>query len=144
MTTLYQAAWQAPHELVGAGWAFPGRISSSGGIALEQGARSTDAAIRLILSTAPGERVMRPEFGCSLRDYVFSPLDTGTVGRVEKAVYDALVRWEPRIDVEQVTATPDHQGGCLLIDVGYTVRATNDRRNLVYPFYVIPAEEARS
>ncbi|HET9656117.1 MAG TPA: GPW/gp25 family protein [Kineosporiaceae bacterium] len=128
-------------DLIGAGWAFPGRISPSGGIALDGGAASTDAAIRLILSTAPGERVMRPEFGCSLWEHVFAPMDAGTVSLAEKAVRSALERWEPRIEVTEVRATPEPEAGRLLIRISYLLRATNDQRNLVYPFYVIPGEE---
>jgi uncharacterized protein len=134
-------AGSVPSDLVGRGWAFPGRITSSGGLALEEGHRCTDAAIRMILSTAPGERVMRPDFGCALWEQVFAPLDAGTLGMVEKAVWDALARWEPRIDVEDVTAVPDHGTARILIEIRYTVRSTNDRRNLVYPFYVIPPED---
>jgi uncharacterized protein len=126
--------------LVGTGWAFPGRITSSGGVALETGHHSTDAAIRMILSTAPGERVMRPTFGCTLWEHVFAPMDAGTLGLVEKAVDDALGRWEPRIEVEDVTAVAEAEAGRILIQIRYRVRSTNDRRNLVYPFYVIPRE----
>jgi phage baseplate assembly protein W len=126
--------------LVGTGWAFPGRITAAGGVALESGHRSTDAAIRMILSTAPGERVMRPTFGCALWEQVFAPLNAGTLGLVEKAVSDALARWEPRIDVEDVTAIPEPEQGRIVIEIRYLLRQTNDRRNLVYPFYVIPRE----
>lgn len=129
-----------PTDLVGAGWAFPGRVTSAGGVALEHGPRSAEAAIRMILSTAPGERVMRPDFGCALWEQVFSPLDVGTMGLVEKAVYDALSRWEPRIDVQNVRAAPDHDHARVLIEIDYAIRSTNDHRNLVYPFYVIPTE----
>ena len=132
---------RAGADLIGAGWAFPGRINASGGIALDRGAASTDAAIRLILSTAPGERVMRPEFGCSLWEHVFDPMDAGTVSLVEKSVRTALERWEPRIDVLDVIATPEPDAGRLLIRITYLLRATNDQRNLVYPFYVIPGED---
>jgi hypothetical protein len=126
--------------LVGTGWAFPGRITASGGVALESGHRSTDASIRMILSTTPGERVMRPDFGCALWEQVFAPMDPGTLGLVEKAVDDALARWEPRIEVEDVTAVPEPAEGRIMIRIRYRIRSTNDRRNLVYPFYVIPRE----
>ena len=134
-------AGPAASDLVGVGWAFPARVTSSGGLALAEGHRATDAAIRMILSTAPGERVMRPDFGCSLWEHVFAPIDAGTLGLVEKAVHDALSRWEPRIDVEDVTAVPDREQGRILIEIRYALRSTNDRRNLVYPFYVIPRED---
>jgi phage baseplate assembly protein W len=128
-------------DLVGTGWAFPGRISAAGGIALDSGWQSTDAAIRLILSTAPGERVMRPDFGCSLWEHVFGPMDAGSIGLMESAVRDALARGEPRIEVLDVTATPEPDRGRVSIEISYLLRPTNDERNLVYPFYVIPREE---
>lgn len=136
-----QQGTRAPVDVVGAGWAFPARTSAAGGIALDTGEAATDAAIRMILSTAPGERVMRPDFGCAMWDQVFAPMHEGTVGLVEDAVRVALARWEPRIDVEEVVATADQDGARLDIVIRYVVRTTNDERNLVYPFYVIPREE---
>ena len=82
---------------------------------------------------------MRPEFGCGVHDYVFSPTDGATAGRIAFEVRSALQRWEPRIDVEDVVIAldPDEEG-VLYIDVHYVLRSTNDRRNLVFPFYTIP------
>src|SRR4051812_49283592 len=128
-------------DLVGRGWAFPSRMTSGGGWALTGDTGSTDAAIRMILSTAPGERVMRPDFGCALWEHVFGPLDAGALGLMENAVRAALARWEPRIDVLDVTASPEPGEGQVVITIRYVLRATNDERNLVYPFYVIPREE---
>jgi phage baseplate assembly protein W len=92
------------------------------------------------MDTAPGERPMRPEFGCAVHDYVFERVDAETTGRIEDAVRSALDRWEPRVVVETIGFdTPEP--GVLLIDVRYRIKATNDLRNLVYPFYVIPEEE---
>ena len=98
-------------------------------------------AIRLILGTALGERPMRPEFGCGIHDLVFDPSDSTLAGLVAHEVRASLLRWEPRVDVEdvQVTFDPDRPG-LALIDVSYLVRTTNDRRNLVVPFYSIPEE----
>jgi phage baseplate assembly protein W len=129
-------------DLVGRGWAFPAVISAAGGLALTSGHSSIDAAIRMTLSTAPGERVMRPDFGCGLWEHAFGPLDSSALGLMESAARQALARWEPRIDVLDVTATPDPDQGRVLIDICYAIRATNDERNLVYPFYVIPREES--
>jgi phage baseplate assembly protein W len=127
--------------LVGTGWAFPGGVSSGGGVRLVSGGAEVDAAIRMILSTVPGERVMRPDFGCAMWDYVFAPIDANTLGMIEKTVRDALARWEPRITLEEVSAVPHPHEGRVSIQLAYTVRTTNDRRNLVHPFYVIPQEE---
>ena len=85
---------------------------------------------------------MRPEFGCGVHDFVFDSIDANTVGRMEEAIRTALERWEPRIEVQTVTFDLSQAGsGLLTIDIGYKVRATNTERNLVHPFYVIPAEE---
>jgi phage baseplate assembly protein W len=129
-------------EIIGSGLAFPLGVDRRGGIALARDEQDIDQAIQLILGTAPGERPMRPEFGCGVHDFVFDSIDASTVGLMEEAIREALDRWEPRISVQSVgfdLAQADN--GLLTIDIGFTVRATNTERNLVYPFYVIPAEE---
>lgn len=129
-------------EIIGSGLAFPLQVDRRGGIALARDETDIEQAIELILATAPGERPMRPEFGCGVHDFVFDSIDASTVGRMELAIRDALDRWEPRVFVETVQFNLDYVGeGRLIIDIGYRVRATNTMRNLVYPFYVIPAEE---
>jgi uncharacterized protein len=129
-------------ELLGSGLSFPLSVDRRGGIALATGEQDVDQAIEIILSTAPGERPMRPEFGCGVPDFVFDTIDAATVGRLETEVRSALDRWEPRIEVEDVDFDLTRVGdGQLLIAIGYRLRATNHRRNLVYPFYVIPEEE---
>lgn len=130
-------------EFIGSGWAFPLRVDATGGIALVSRLREIEESIRLILGTAPGERPMRPEFGCRIHDEVFSGADAATAGRIASDVRAALRRWEPRIDLQDVTVTVDAGDASILyIDVRYTVRGTNDPRNLVFPFYTIPAEVA--
>jgi phage baseplate assembly protein W len=129
-------------ELLGTGLSFPLSVDRTGGIALVAGEQDIDQAIEIILSTAPGERPMRPEFGCGVHDFVFDTIDAGTVGRLETEIRRALDRWEPRIVVEEVEFDLGRVGeGQLLINIGYRLRATNHKRNLVYPFYVIPDEE---
>lgn len=128
-------------EFVGAGWSFPVRTDATGRIALSRESREIEESIRLILATAPGERPMRPEFGCAVHDYVFAPADSSTAGSVSYAVRVALDRWEPRIEVRDVVVRYDRVDlGLLYIDVHYAVRGTNDPRNLVFPFYTIPDE----
>jgi phage baseplate assembly protein W len=128
-------------EILGSGLAFPLHVDHRGAIALVSGHEDIDQAINLILSTAPGERPMRPEFGCEIHDYIFDTLDAATISKMEAAVREALARWEPRIEVQQVEFDlADVDLGRLAFTVRYSVRATNHRRNLVYPFYVIPAE----
>jgi phage baseplate assembly protein W len=129
-------------EILGSGVAFPLQVDRRGGIALAHDETDVDQAIQLILGTAPGERPMRPEFGCGVHDFVFDTIDAGTVARMETEIRAALDRWEPRIEVQELEF--DLGGtdrGELLINIAYTLRATNHMRNLVYPFYVIPAED---
>jgi hypothetical protein len=126
-------------EFIGRGWAFPLRTDATGGIALVSREREIEEAIRLILGTSPGERPMRPEFGCRIHEYVFASADGATASAISAEVKAALRRWEPRVDVEDVVVTFDRQDASVLyIDVRYAIRRTNDRRNLVFPFYVIP------
>jgi Bacteriophage baseplate protein W len=129
-------------EIIGSGLAFPLQVDRRGGIALARDETDIEQAIELILATAPGERPMRPEFGCGVHDFVFHSVDASTVAQMEDAIRDALDHWEPRVIVESVEFNLDAvREGLLMIDIGYRVRATNTIRNLVYPFYVIPAEE---
>ena len=132
----------AQGDLIGSGWSFPVQLTPGGSVQLFSGAEEIDAAIRMILTTAPGERVMRPDFGCAMWEQVFAPINANTLGLVEQSVREALARWEPRINLDTVTARPDDSDGAVIrIEIEYHVRATNDHRNLVFPFYVIPHEE---
>ncbi|MET0771474.1 MAG: GPW/gp25 family protein [Candidatus Limnocylindrales bacterium] len=131
-------------ELIGAGWAFPLRTDATGHFALVDGTQELDEAIRLILGTAPGERPMRPEFGCGIHDLVFASPDASTAGRIAHEVRVALLQWEPRIEVLDVDIGFEAADqGVLLIDIRYQPARSNDPRNLVFPFYVIPEEHPR-
>jgi uncharacterized protein len=128
-------------EFVGRGIAFPLRIDPTGGLAVVEREREVQEAIRLILATAHGERPMRPEFGCRIHDYIFASPDLATRGRIAYEVAESLRRWEPRIDVHDVEVTSDlDERTTLYIDIAYSIRGTNDPRNLVFPFYTIPEE----
>jgi phage baseplate assembly protein W len=130
-------------DILGTGLAFPLGVDRRGGLALARDEDDVEQAISIILSTAPGERPMRPEFGCGVHDYVFDVVDAGTLGRMEEQIRTALARWEPRIDVLGIDFEHDTSAdGPLAVTIQYRTRATNDVRNLVYPFYVVPAEEA--
>jgi phage baseplate assembly protein W len=130
-------------DIHGTGLAFPLGVDRRGGIALARDGDDVEQAISIILSTAPGERPMRPEFGCAVQDYVFDVINSTTLGRMEDEIRRALARWEPRIDVLGIGFDLGASGdGRLAITIEYRLRATNDVRNLVYPFYVVPAEEA--
>ncbi|HWG72754.1 MAG TPA: GPW/gp25 family protein [Acidimicrobiales bacterium] len=128
-------------EFVGRGWAFPIRTDATGSISLVSGDRELTESIRLILGTAYGERPMRPEFGCGIHDFVFAPSDATTAGRIAHEVRASLLRWEPRIELRDVDVYPaDEDRSTLYIEIHYQERATNDPRNLVFPFYLIPEE----
>jgi phage baseplate assembly protein W len=130
-------------EFLGVGWRFPLELDDTREVALSYQERDIQEAIWIILSTARGERLMRPDFGCGIHEYVFAPNDSGTAGLVAFAVEEALRRWEPRIDVDEVVANPDPDNpAVLLIDINYRVRATDTRFNLVYPFYLERGEAA--
>jgi len=129
-------------EIIGQGWAFPPGISAQGGLALTNERSELAQSIRVILSTPLGQRVMRPTFGSRLRDLVFAPNNSQTAAQARRFVEEALGMWEPRIHVTQVDVCPDSQEpSCLVISIEYEVKATHDRRSLVYPFY-LTAEKA--
>ena len=134
----------AQHDasFVGRGFFWPMEVDHTGSIRLTDGAADIDAAMAVVLATAPGERVMRPDFGCRIWDLLFEPVTANLLGLMAQAVRDALTQWEPRVIVETVDTVPDREDSAVVsIRIGYRVKATNDRRNLVYPFYVIPHEE---
>ena len=129
------------HDFVGRGLAFPLKVDGRGTYALSSGVDAVEQAMRIIIGTAPGERVMRPTFGCSIWDLLFAPVNANTLGMMAECVREALGQWEPRAEVEEVVVRPDADDPArVIISVSFRERTTNDRRNLVYPFYVIPQE----
>ena len=128
-------------DFIGAGWSYPLGADATGRVALVTQDRELEQAMRLILGTAFGERPMRPDFGCRIHDHVFGPTNSATAGQIAYDVREALERWEPRIDITDVTVSFDRiSEGRVYVDIGYTTRGLNDPRNLVFPFYVIPDE----
>ena len=124
-------------DFLGVGWKYPVQLEAPGEIELSRFEEDVRQAIMIILETAPGERVMRPEFGCGIHQYVFAPNNTRTASLVRFQVEEALNRWEPRIELVSVTVTRDPAApATLLINIDYKVRATDSRFNLVYPFYL--------
>ncbi|HSI80970.1 MAG TPA: GPW/gp25 family protein [Solirubrobacterales bacterium] len=127
--------------VLGSGLAFPLAVDRRGGIALAPGEADVEQAILIILGTAPGERPLRPEFGCRIHDYVFEAVDARTLAHVEAEIRESLDRWEPRLEVTEVGF--DLSGvdeGRVVIDISYRLMETNQLRNLVYPFYLVPEE----
>jgi phage baseplate assembly protein W len=128
-------------SFLGHGWAFPPALEPGGDLSLAAYEEDIRQAIRIILGTAPGERVMRPDFGAGIHGLVFEPMNTTTIALVQHRVEEALVTWEPRIDEIEVEAKADQARGRLLVSIDYRVRATNTFYNLVYPFYLTEGEQ---
>jgi phage baseplate assembly protein W len=132
------AALDPKKAFLGSGLAFPPAADSRGALAMVSYEEDIRQSIRIILATNPGERVMRPEFGAGLRDFVFEPADLTTINRVMTRVREALIDFEPRISVQNVNVTIDPvTKNTLYISITYAVRATNTVANLVYPFYLL-------
>ncbi len=122
---------------LGVGWKFPIQLNRQQDIALSEEEEDIQEAIWMILSTARGERLMHPDFGCGIHDLVFAPNDSGAAGLARFYVEEALTQWEPRIDLDQVRVETDlTDPALLLLSVTYRVRTTNSRFNFVYPFYL--------
>src|SRR5690606_794869 len=120
---------------------FPLQVNPRGEIALASGERDIEQSIRIILGTIPGERVMRPEFGCRAYELIFAPRNAATQGLMRYYVEEALTRWEPRIDVLAVEITNDPANdGVMLVEIKYRIKATHDERSIVYPFYIADEE----
>jgi phage baseplate assembly protein W len=127
---------------VGQGWQYPLTTDASGSIALIGEERDLERSMRIILATAPGERPMRPKFGCGIHDFVFAPADANTAGRLALEVKKSLAFWEPRIEVKSVQVSIDDVNrNTLYINITYEKKGSYDPRSLVFPFYVIPEEE---
>jgi len=124
-------------EFLGAGWKYPVRAGPDGKITLSVYEEDIKEAILIILGTAKGERVMRPDFGCGIHELVFAPINTTTMSLVEDNVREALTLWEPRIELIKVEVSGEQSAdGKMLVSIDYRVRVTNSRFNLVYPFYL--------
>lgn len=123
---------------LGKGLAFPvAPEPATGRLRERSGEEDIREAVGIILGTRKGERVMRPEFGCRIHEYVFGTMDYDTLRQMEGAVTEALILWEPRIEEIQVRADPDSdRDGTVLLTVAYRVRSTNNQYNLVFPFYM--------
>ena len=129
-------------DIIGRGWAFPPKIDPQGGLALTSERSELEQSIQIILTTSPGQRVMRPTFGCRLQELVFAPNNSHTAAQARRYVEEALGMWEPRIRVDRVSVRPDPDDTSrLLVEITYEVKATHDQRSLVFPFYLIPGGE---
>ena len=130
----------AENILVGRGWGFEVGVDATGGIRLSSDQTEIEEAIAIIIGTSPGERRMRPAFGCRIHELVFASNNAETLGLARRFVLEALGMWEPRIEVESINVSADaaeSERGRLNIELTYSIRGTKDLRSLVYPFYLI-------
>lgn len=124
-------------DFLGKGWKYPVNIDNNRKIEMSEYETDIKEAIWIILGTAKGERVMRPDFGCGIHDLVFAPINATTISMVENSVREGLTTWEPRIELIKVEVSDKESSmGKLLVSIDYRVRITNNRFNLVYPFYL--------
>lgn len=124
-------------NFLGTGWHAPARFDEDGSLVLATHEQCVEQSLWAILETAPGERVMRPEFGCAIHNLLFANPGAEIIGQISVAVYQALSRWEPRVEILGVEVIPDEaQINLLKIEIDYRLKTVNSRFNLVYPFYL--------
>lgn len=144
LTVIIGDKWMSTDkEFQGAGWKFPAKPDDVlGKIVSSSGEENIRESMWIILSTARGERMMRPEFGCGIHDLVFATINVGTIRLIEANVQEALTFFEPRIDVINVNVSDkEATQGKLLINIDYKIRITNNEFNLVFPFYLTEGSE---
>jgi phage baseplate assembly protein W len=124
-------------DFIGRGWRFPINVNAKGGLDWSDGPQRVSDAIWLIVKTSLGERVMRPTFGAGVNDFVFQYNSSVIRTRLATAIKQALLKWEPRINLTQVSVDPvTNEPSRVLVSIGYTLRDTNEVFNVVYPFYL--------
>ena len=127
---------------LGNGLNFPVRMNARGEVMLVTGSEDIEQSIRIIIGTRPGERVMRPTFGCRASELMFDPRSATTISLLQEYVFDALRMWEPRIEVISVEVDRNEKfDGALVAEIQYEIKATHDTRSIVYPFYIEAEEE---
>ena len=125
-------------DFLGKGWSFPPSFQQGGaGVTMVKEEEDIKQSLQIILSTTPGERVMRPDFGCNMQDMVFEPINTSIITFMRDRIEKAILYFEPRIDLIRVEInTASVFEGVVLIEIDYSIRTTNSRQNFVYPFYI--------
>ena len=125
-------------SFLGAGWRFPPTFTRGGAeVELVSGADDIEQSLQILLSTRLGERVMRPDFGCDLQHVMFEEIDQGLLNTLNSLISDAILYHEPRITLDRLDVSEsEREPGLLLISLDYTIRSTNSRFNMVYPFYI--------
>jgi phage baseplate assembly protein W len=128
---------QSPKDFLGIGWKFPPTLNDNFMLKTSQYEEDIKEAIWIILSTSKGERIMRPDFGCGIHDFVFESISSGLVELIKRSVSEALHLWEPRITLLEISVSTENlNSGLLVIEIKYIVNMTNNSFNLVYPFYL--------
>ncbi|MBO9700580.1 MAG: GPW/gp25 family protein [Sporocytophaga sp.] len=130
---------------LGVGWKFPPTFDkTSGSVMLVSEEEDIRESLFILLSTKPGERTMLPEYGCDLNKMIFESIDSSLITEMKGMIENAILYFEPRIILNEIDISQDKTNdGLLLIDVQYTIRKTNKRSNMVYPYYILEGNEAR-
>lgn len=129
-------------RFIGRGWTFPPQfVKAAGGprggeAVMSEGIEDIHEALRIIVTTTLGERLMRPTFGCNLEDHLFEPMNRSFLSYTEALVRSAILHHEPRIDAQDIAVESNQPEGQLRINIAYTVRGSNSRFNMVLPYYV--------
>jgi phage baseplate assembly protein W len=133
----------ASASFLGRGWAFPPTFGAGGAsVDMADGVSDIEQSLRIILGTTPGERVMQESFGCDLSRFLFEEIDQRLLNKLSRLVSDAILAHEPRVKLDKVEVTPDDAVyGRLAIRLSYTIRGTNSRFNMVFPYYLMEATQ---
>ncbi len=127
------------NSFLGKGWSFPPRFDKIGkGIEVVTEEKDIDESLNVLITTMPGERIMNPEYGCNLKQYVYEERNESLYTRIKETIRDAIIRYEARIDVQSIHLEDNNDPhGVLYITIDYTVRQTNSRHNKVFPYYLL-------
>ncbi|OJU27529.1 MAG: hypothetical protein BGN92_14130 [Sphingobacteriales bacterium 41-5] len=125
------------NDFLGKGWSFPPTFSKQQkSVVMTEKIEDIENSLRILLTTTVGERIMQPRYGCNMEDYLFESLDTGTKTRIIDRIKTAILFFEPRIDAKKIELnTMNELEGEIIVEIEYTIPATNSRYNFVFPFY---------
>ncbi len=132
---------ESKRSFLGTGWGFPPAFIEGAGVEMVSDEEDICQSLHILLSTEVGERVMQPEYGCNMDRLVFEPMDTSLQAYMQDLINTAILYFEPRVILNNVTFTPQVSEGRIDICLEYTIASTNTRHNYVYPFYQIEGTE---
>ena len=122
---------------LGTGWSFPPEFGKGkNSLKMSSGAKDIEESLFILLSTKTGERLMTPDFGCDLENFMFEPIDIDLEKKIEEEIRKAILLYETRITTERIRFNSDIERGIIMINIEYVIRTTNTRTNIVYPFYL--------